>query len=267
MRAAQNAAQPLLQNGQTVLAVRHFTDSLFSFRTMRPAGFRFRSGEFAMIGLPQENGRPLLRAYSIASPNWDDALEFYSIKVPNGPLTSRLAKVAPGDEVILKPRPTGTLVTDALIPGGTLWLVSTGTGFAPFASIIRDPETYERFDKVVVTHTCRTRAELEYGNKVVDETLNHEFLREVVEGRLTHITSLTREPTEGLAGRITTLIQSGALFDAAEAPKWSPDRDRLMICGSTAMINDTKALAEAAGLAEGSNAKPGLYVVEKAFVG
>ncbi len=253
--------------GETVLSVKHYTDSLFAFRTARPAGFRFRSGEFAMLGLMQETGKPLLRAYSIASPNWDDALEFYSIKVPNGPLTSRLAKIVPGDEIILKPRPTGTLVADALIPGGTLWLVSTGTGIAPFASIIRDPEIYERFDRIVLTQTCRTRAELQYGNDVVAETLKHELLGEIVDGKLTHITSVTREPTAGLAGRVTNLIESGALFDAAGTPPWSPERDRVMICGSAAMIADTKALCERAGLTEGSNAKPGLFVVEKAFVG
>ncbi|GAB5375634.1 MAG: ferredoxin--NADP reductase [Acuticoccus sp.] len=261
------ARAPALANGQTVLSVRHYTDSLFAFRTTRPSGFRFRSGEFAMLGLPKEDGKPLLRAYSIASPNWDDSLEFYSIKVPNGPLTSRLAKIVPGDEVILKPRPTGTLVADALVPGGTLWLVSTGTGIAPFASIIRDPEIFEIFDRVILTHSCRTRAELQYGVDLVAETRGHELLGDVVGDKLTHITSVTREPTEGLAGRITHLIETGALFEAAGTGPWSPERDRVMICGSTAMIADTRALCEAAGLTEGSNAAPGLFVVEKAFVG
>jgi len=265
--AAAAPARTAPHPGETVLSVRHYTERLFAFRTTRPAGFRFRSGEFAMLGLPQENGRPLLRAYSMASPNWDDSLEFFSIKVPDGPLTSRLSRIRPGEEIILKPRPTGTLVTDALVPGGTLWLVSTGTGIAPFASIIRDPETYERFDRVILTHTCRTRAELQYGREVVAETLGHELLGEVVDGRLTHIQSVTREPTDGLAGRVTHLIETGALFDAAGTAPWSPERDRVMICGSAAMIADTRNLAEAAGLTEGSNAKPGLYVVEKAFVG
>lgn len=268
MSHATNAARaPSVPNGETVLSVQHYTDSLFSFRTTRPAGFRFRSGEFAMLGLLKDDGKPLLRAYSIASPNWDDSLEFFSIKVPNGPLTSRLAKIAPGDEIILKPRPTGTLVADALVPGGTLWLVSTGTGIAPFASIIRDPEIYERFDRVILTHSCRTRAELQYGFDLVAETRAHDLLGEVVDGKLAHITSVTREPTDGLAGRITHLIETGALFEAAGTAPWSPERDRVMICGSTAMIADTRALAEKAGLTEGSNAAPGLYVVEKAFVG
>lgn len=265
--APQATRAPAAIGGETVLSVRHYTDGLFSFRTTRPSGFRFRSGEFAMIGLPREDGKPLLRAYSIASPSWDDHLEFYSIKVPGGPLTSRLARILPGEEIILKPRPTGTLVADALIPGGTLWLVSTGTGIAPFASVIRDPEIYETFDRVVLTHTCRTRAELQYGFDLVEATRGHELLGEIVADKLTHVASVTREPTDGLAGRITQLIGTGALFQAAEAPPWSPERDRVMICGSAAMIEDTRALAEAAGLTEGSNAKPGLYVVEKAFVG
>lgn len=265
--ATQPATKPALPNAETVLAVQHYTDGLFSFRTTRPAGFRFRSGEFAMLGLPKEDGKPLLRAYSIASPSWDDTLEFYSIKVPNGPLTSRLAKIVPGDEIILKPRPTGTLVADALVEGGTLWLVSTGTGIAPFASVIRDPEIYEAFERVVLTHTCRTRAELQYGLDLVDGVRSHELLGEIVADRLTHITSVTREPAEGLAGRITQLIETGALFSHAQAPAWSPERDRVMICGSSAMIADTRALCEAAGLVEGSNAKPGHFVVEKAFVG
>lgn len=264
---SEPAAKPALPNAETVLAVRHYTDGLFSFRTTRPSGFRFRSGEFAMLGLPREDGKPLLRAYSIASPSWDDTLEFYSIKVPNGPLTSLLARITPGDEIILKPRPTGTLVADALVPGGTLWLISTGTGIAPFASIIRDPEIYEAFDRVVLTHTCRTGAELAYGQELVEATRRHELIGEIAEDKLTHITSVTREPTEGLAGRITQLIETGGLFAAAEAPAWSPERDRVMICGSSAMIADTKALCDAAGLEEGSNAKPGHYVVEKAFVG
>ena len=265
--SAAEARVPTLKDGQIVLGVHHYTDSLFSFRLTRPAGFRFRSGEFAVLGLPKEDGKPLLRAYSIASPNWDETLEFFSIKVPNGPLTSRLAKIQPGDEVILRPKPTGTLVADALIKGGNLWLVSTGTGIAPFASIIRDPEIYEEFDRVILTHTCRTTAELQYGFDVVNETMNHELLGEIVADKLTDITSVTREPTEGLAGRVTSLIESGALFEAAGTAPWSPERDRVMICGSAAMIADTRALCEAADLTEGSNAKPGLYVVEKAFVG
>jgi len=260
-------ARALSAPDRTVLSVRHYTDRLFSFRVSRPAGFRFRAGEFVMLGLPGDDGRPILRAYSVASPPWEDFLEFYSIKVPNGPLTSRLSKIAPGDAILLKPKTTGTLVADALFPGGTLWLVSTGTGFAPFASIIRDPQTYERFEHVMVTHTCRTAAELRYGVGVVAETRSHPLFGEFVEGRLGHVTSVTREPTAGLAGRVTELAHSGALFGAVGRPRWSPETDRIMGCGSTALLADLKADALAAGFAEGSNAAPGTFVVEKAFVG
>ncbi|WP_108663570.1 ferredoxin--NADP reductase [Acuticoccus kandeliae] len=254
---------------ETVLETRHYTDDLFSFRTTRPQSFRFRSGEFAMLGLPQENGKPLLRAYSIASPNWSDDLEFFSIKVPDGPLTSRLANVKPGDQILLRPKPTGTLVLDALLPGRTLWLVSTGTGIAPFASVARDPETYERFERVVLTHTCRKADELQYGIDVVDGIRRDPILSEIVGNRLSHIASVTRENAGPgtLEGRVTDLIRSGELFEASELPAWSPENDRVMICGSTAMIADTRALCEDAGLEEGSNSAPGRFVVEKAFVG
>ena len=253
---------------ETVLSTRHYTDDLFAFRTTRPASFRFRSGEFAMLGL-MANGKPLMRAYSIASPNWAEELEFFSIKVPEGPLTSRLAKIAPGDQILLKPRPTGTLVLDALLPGRTLWLVSTGTGIAPFASVARDPETYERFARVILTHTCRTQAELQYGIDVVDGIRADALLSDVVGDRLTHVASVTREDAGPgrLEGRITRLIKTGELFEATGTRPWSPDEDRVMLCGSTAMLADTRALCEAAGLEEGSNAHPGRFVVEKAFVG
>jgi ferredoxin--NADP+ reductase len=255
-------------DGETVLSVRHYTDDLFAFRLTRPRGFRFRSGEFAMLGLPGDNGKPILRAYSIASPNWDDALEFFSIKVPDGPLTSRLQKIATGDPVILRPRATGTLVLDALLPGRTLWLVATGTGIAPFASIVRDPATYEAYERVVLVHTARTMAELGYGFDVVADVRANEFLADVARDRLVHLTTVTREtPAAGtLLGRGTHLIASGTLLEAAGAAPWGPD-DRVMICGSTAMIADTRALCERAGLEEGSNASPGRFVVEKAFVG
>lgn len=253
---------------ETVLATRHYTDDLFAFTTTRPPSFRFRSGEFAMLGL-MTNGKPLLRAYSIASPNWAAELEFFSIKVPDGPLTSRLAHIREGDEILLKPKPTGTLVLDALLPGETLWLVSTGTGIAPFASVARDPETYERFERVVLTHTCRTAAELQYGIDVVDGIRKDELLSELVGDRLTHVASVTREEAGPgtLEGRVTNLIESGELFEATGTSPWSPDSDRVMICGSSAMLHDTRALCEAAGLQEGSNSQPGRFVVEKAFVG
>ena len=163
------AAKPvILPDAQTVTDVRHWTDKLFSFRVTRPASLRFRSGEFVMIGLLGDNGKPLLRAYSIASPAWDDELEFYSIKVQDGPLTSKLQHIQPGDQIILRPKPVGTLVLDALLPGKRLWFFATGTGIAPFASLMRDPDTYERYDQIIMMHTCRDVAELEYGRQLID---------------------------------------------------------------------------------------------------
>jgi ferredoxin--NADP+ reductase len=250
---------------ETVLSVTHWTDFLFSFKITRPAGFRFRSGEFVMMGL-EVDGKPLLRAYSIASPNWDDELEFFSIKVPDGPLTSRLQKIQPGDQVLLGRKPVGTLVLDALKPGKNLYLLSTGTGFAPFASVIRDPETLEKFDRVIVTHTCRDAAELDYSKHTIGALMDHEFLGELVSGRLYYYESVTREPYFR-NGRITTLIENGDIFQSVGLPPFNPETDRAMICGSTAMIADTKALLDQAGLEEGSNANPAEFVIEKAFVG
>ncbi|UOM34697.1 ferredoxin--NADP reductase [Acuticoccus sp. I52.16.1] len=253
---------------ETVLSTHHYTDDLFSFKTTRPSSFRFRSGEFAMLGL-MADGKPLLRAYSIASPNWADELEFYSIKVPNGPLTSRLQHIKPGDEILLKPKATGTLVHDALVPGKNLWLVSSGTGIAPFTSVARDPETYERFEQVILVQTCRQMAELQYGIDIVDEIRSDEMLSELVGDRLKHVATVTRESPgpNTLEGRCTDLIRSGDLFEVTGTSPWSPEDDRVMICGSTAMLTDTRELCEAAGLDEGSNSQPGRFVVEKAFVG
>lgn len=253
---------------EKVLEVEHYTDRLFSFSITRPPSFRFRSGEFVMIGLPAEEGqkRPIMRAYSIASPSWDEKIEFYSIKVPDGPLTSRLQKIKEGDTVLLSKKPVGTLVLDALLPGKRLYMFSTGTGIAPFASLIRDPETYERYDEVILTHTCRQEAELSYGLRLVDECKNDPLVGEMMDGKLLHITSLTREEYP-LKGRITTLIESGKLFENAGVPKMNPETDRVMICGSMDMINDTKAICESFGLREGSNSQPAELVVEKAFVG
>lgn len=259
-------AIPSSLNAVTVVDVTHWTDRLFSFRVTRPQSFRFRSGEFVMLGLMKDDGKPLLRAYSIASPAWDHELDFFSIKVPDGPLTSRLQKIQVGDEILLGKKPTGTLVLDALLPGKTLYLLSTGTGIAPFASIIRDPETYDRFERVILTQTCRDVAELAYGEKIVSDTLEDPLVGEMVAGRLIHYTSATREDHVH-TGRITTLIESGALFDDLGVGPVDPESDRVMICGSMEMIQDTKTLVEAAGLEEGSNAKPGQYVIEKAFVG
>ncbi len=255
-----------LADAQTVTSVTHWTDRLFSFRITRPASLRFRSGEFVMIGLPGDNGKPILRAYSIASPVWDEELEFYSIKVPNGPLTSRLANIRVGDAIILRPKPTGTLVLDALIPGKRLYLLATGTGIAPFASLLRDPETYEKFDQVVLTHTCRERTDLAYGEELMERIARDPLVGEASAGRLTYYPTTTQEPSRN-TGRITERIASGKLFEDLGVPAWSAQGDRVMICGSMGFNLDVKALAQTAGLEEGSNARPGTFVLEKAFVG
>ena len=243
--------------------IRHWTDRTFSFDCERPQGFRFRSGEFAMIGL-MVDGKPLLRAYSIASPSWDDTLEFYSIKVQDGPLTSRLQHLKAGDEIVMRPKPVGTLVHDALVPGKRLFLFSTGTGIAPFASIIRDPETYEKFDRVVLTHTCRQVAELDYGLDLVAKIRGDEMLSELVGEKLLHIATTTREESPAM-GRMTDWIRDGRLA-AAAGGALDPANDRVMICGSMAMLQEHKALCEGAGMIEGSNSEPGQFVIEKAFV-
>lgn len=253
---------------EKVLSVEHFTDRLFRFEITRPSSFRFRSGEFIMIGLPktEDQLKPIMRAYSVASPAWDEKLEFYSIKVPDGPLTSRLQKIKEGDTILLGKKPVGTLVLDALLPGKRLYMFSTGTGIAPFASLIRDPETYERYDQVILTHTCRQKAELSYGIRLVNDLKDDPLVGEMVGDKLLHVASLTREEYP-LMGRITTLIKSGELFKNAGTPPLNPKEDRVMICGSMDMINDTKALVETFGLNEGSNSQPAEFVVEKSFVG
>jgi ferredoxin--NADP+ reductase len=261
----QRAAPPANVHVARVKTVRHYTDKLFAFTCERPAALRFRSGEFVMIGL-MAGEKPLLRAYSIASPSWGDELAFYSIKVPDGPLTSRLQNIAPGDELLVGRKPTGTLVLDAVAPGRRLFLISTGTGVAPFASLIREPETYQRFDEVILTHTCRTDRELDYGREVVAAALADLLVGEEARAKLRHVTSLTREE-HALHGRITTLIENGALFEALGAPPPDPASDRVMICGSAAVLRDVKALMLAAGLDEGSNHEPGSFVVERAFAG
>jgi ferredoxin--NADP+ reductase len=263
----ETAATPvILPDAQTVTSVRHYTDRLFAFRVTRPRSLRFRSGEFVMIGLMGENGKPLLRAYSIASPSWDEELEFYSIKVPDGPLTSKLQHIQPGDQIILRPKPVGTLVHDALLPGKRLWLFATGTGFAPFASLLRDPETWEKYDQVIMTHTCREVAELTYGREVVESLKDDELIGEMVEGKLLYYPTTTREQSPKM-GRITTLIESGEVFRDIGIPPLDPKVDRAMVCGSLAFNLDIKALLEKAGLHEGANSDPAEFVVEKAFVG
>lgn len=248
---------------ETVTEVEHYTDRLFRFRLTRPAAFRFRSGEFVMIGLP--GVKPVWRAYSIASPSWDETIEFYSIKVADGPLTEHLQKIQPGDTVWFRKKPTGTLVLDALLPGQRLWMISTGTGFAPFASLIRDPDAYEKFDQVIVTHTCRDAAELAYSQNTVAETMEDPLVGELAKGRLHLVATTTRENTP-MMGRITTLIEDGSVFAHLGLPPLDPEMDRVMICGSMAMLKDVKALVEQAGFTEGSNASPGQFVVERAFV-
>ncbi|MFO1142593.1 MAG: ferredoxin--NADP reductase [Amaricoccus sp.] len=243
--------------------IRHWTDRTFSFNCERPQGFRFRSGEFVMIGL-MVDGKPLVRAYSIASPSWDDELEFYSIKVQDGPLTSRLQHISAGDEIVMRPKPVGTLVHDALLPGKRLFLFSTGTGIAPFASIIRDPETYEKFEQVVLTHTCREVRELDYGYDLLARIRSDEMLSEMVGDKLFHIPTTTREDSPAM-GRMTDWIRDGRLA-AAAGGALDPATDRVMICGSMAMLQEHKALCEAAGMSEGSNSEPGQFVIEKAFV-
>lgn len=267
---AAKTAPKTLPDAQTVTTVTHWTDSLFSFRVTRPASLRFRSGEFVMIGLLGDNGKPLLRAYSIASPNWDEELEFYSIKVPDGPLTSKLQHIRPGDEIILRPKPVGTLVLDALLPGKRLWFLATGTGIAPFASLMRDPETYERYEQVVMMHTCRTAAELAYGRDLVanlrHDPLLSELYGEDFANRLIYYPTTTREDSPRM-GRITDNLSSGKVFADLGLPPMSPGTDRAMVCGSLAFNVDVKAVLEGFGLREGANSDPKEFVVEKAFVG
>jgi ferredoxin--NADP+ reductase len=260
------AVKPHLPDAQTVTSVTHWTDRLFSFRVTRPKSLRFRSGEFVMIGLPGDNGKPLLRAYSIASPSWDEELEFYSIKVPDGPLTSRLQHIQPGDEIILRPKPVGTLVLDALLPGKRLWFLATGTGIAPFASLMRDPETYERYDQVIMMHTCRGLAELEYGRSLVESLNEDPLIGEMVAGKLLYYPTTTREDCDSM-GRITDNLTSGKVFADLGLPRMDPATDRAMVCGSLAFNIDVKAVLEGFGLREGANSEPKEYVVEKAFVG
>jgi ferredoxin--NADP+ reductase len=263
--AGAGTAYPIPSNvfAETVTLVEHYTDRLFRFRITRPQSFRFRSGEFVMIGLPNAE-RPVYRAYSIASPAWDEELEFFSIKVPGGPLTEHLQRIEVGDTILMKKKPTGTLVNDALLPGRRLYMFATGTGIAPFASLIRDPETYDKFDRVILTHTCRLVAELKYGQELVAAIADDPLIGEFAD-RLTYYATATREPFER-EGRITDLMETGRLFEDLGVPRISPEEDRGMICGSMAMLRDVKAMLEGFGLEEGSNSQPGQFVVERAFV-
>ena len=246
-----------------VLSVHHWTDTLFSFRTTRDPAFRFRNGEFTMIGLEVE-GKPLLRAYSVVSANYEEELEFFSIKVPNGPLTSRLQHLKVGDPIIIGKKPTGTLVLDNLIAGRHLYLLGTGTGLAPFLSIIKDPETYERFEKVVLVHGCRQVSELAYGETITETLPRHEFLGEAISSQLVYYPTVTREPFRN-RGRITDLMVSGKLFADIGLPPMSIENDRFMLCGSPEMIRDTRILLADGGYEEGNHGEAGRFVIEKAF--
>ncbi|MGE4612122.1 MAG: ferredoxin--NADP reductase [Paracoccaceae bacterium] len=266
IQTAETIKASRLPDAQIVTSVTHWSDRLFSFRIARPRSLRFRSGEFVMIGLMGDNGKPLLRAYSIASPAWDDELEFYSIKVQDGPLTSRLQNIQVGDEVIIRPKPVGTLVLDALLPGKRLYLISTGTGIAPFASLTRDPDIYERFDQVILVHTTREVAGLAYGAQLVKNILSDPLVGEEARDKLLYYPTTTGESSVNM-GRPTDFLRSGKLADDLGLPSLNVTSDRVMICGSIGLNKDMKVIAENVGLSEGSNSQPGEYVVEKAFVG
>lgn len=248
---------------ETVLSVHHWTDRLFSFTTTRDASLRFLNGHFTMIGL-RVNGKPLVRAYSIASANYEEHLEFLSIKVEDGPLTSRLQHIQVGDPILVGRKPTGTLVVDYLRPGRRLYLLGTGTGLAPFLSIVRDPELYERFEHIVLVHGVRQREELAYHDMLTEHLPTHEYLGEMVSAKLRYVPTVTREEFHTM-GRIPDLIRGGQLAQQTALPELHPDEDRVMICGSPAMLRELKGLLEQRGFEEGSTTRPGDFVIERAF--
>ena len=248
---------------EKVLTVHHWTDRLFSFTTTRDTALRFSNGHFTMIGL-RVDGKPLLRAYSIVSANYEEHLEFLSIKVPDGPLTSRLQHIQVGDTIIVGKKPTGTLLCDYLLPGKRLYMLGTGTGLAPFMSIVRDPETYEKFEQVILVHGVREVGELAYRDMLVEHLPHHEFLGEMVTEKLKYYPTVTREEFVH-QGRITELIESGKIFSDLGVPELNATEDRVMICGSPAMLRDLKCMLEARGFHEGNTTKPGDFVIERAF--
>ncbi|PIE45999.1 MAG: ferredoxin--NADP(+) reductase [Gammaproteobacteria bacterium] len=249
---------------ETVTDIHHWNETLFSFRTTRRPTYRFKNGHFVMIGL-EVNNKPLMRAYSIASANWEEHLEFFSIKVQNGPLTSRLQHLKVGDEVLMSEKSTGTLVTDYLLPGKNLWLISTGTGLAPFMSIIKDPEIYEQFDKVILTHGVRYISELAYEDYIENELPHNEYFGDTVSGKLLYYPTVTREAYKN-QGRLTDLIKSGKLNKDLQMPPMSPEVDRFMVCGSPSMLKETCQILDAMGFREGTKKEQGHYAIERAFV-
>jgi len=250
---------------ERVLAVRHWNAGLFSFTTTRDAGLRFENGQFVMVGLPSD-GKPLLRAYSIASANWEEVLEFFSINVPGGALTSRLQHIAPGDEVLLSRKPVGTLLLHDVHPGRNLYLLATGTGLAPFLSLVKDPAIYERYERIVLTHGVRETADLAYRDYIERELPHHEFLGELVSRQLLYYPAVTRESFR-TQGRLTTLLESGAMAQSLGLAPIDPVLDRFMICGSPRMLADLRAILDARGFTASPRiGTPGEYVFERAFV-
>ena len=251
-------------NTETVLSVRHWTDTLFSFTATRDPGFRFISGQFVMIGL-EVDGRPLVRAYSMCSAHYEENLEFFSIKVPSGDLTSRLQHLRAGDKILVGRKPTGTLIQDNLMPGKTLYMLGTGTGLAPFVSIIRDPEVYERYDHLVLVHGCRAIAELGYGELIVNRLREDAYLGDLARHKFLYYPTVTREPFRNM-GRVTTLLETGKLQSDLGLPRLNRESDRVMLCGSPEMLRDLMRFLKGRDFVEGNHAEPGHFVIEKAFV-
>jgi ferredoxin--NADP+ reductase len=251
-------------NEERVLSVRHWNDSLFSFTTTRNTGFRFRNGHFVMVGIDVE-GRPLMRAYSLVSANYDEHLEFYSIKMPDGALTSRLQHIEPGQPILVSRKPTGTLLVENLRPGKRLYLLATGTGLAPFMSIIRDPETYDRFEHVIIAHGVRRVSDLGYRSYIEEELPKHELVGDQVQQQLLYYPTVTREPFRN-QGRINDLVESGKLAQDLGLPALDAAHDRVMLCGSPTMLKDLSTVLESRGFDEGNSDERGAYLIERAFV-
>jgi ferredoxin--NADP+ reductase len=251
-------------NTETITGVHHWNETLFSFTSTRDPGFRFKNGHFIMIGLQQETG-PLMRAYSIASANYEDEMEFFSIKVADGPLTSKLQNLVVGDEILMSQKPTGTLISEDLLPGKNLYLLSTGTGLAPFMSIIKDPEVYENFDRVILTHSVRWKSELAYQDLIENQLPNNPYFGDSVREKLLYYPTVTREPFRN-NGRLTELMKSGKLFLDLGLPKPNIEDDRFMICGSPAMLKDLSGILKSHGFIETRQGVLGQFVTERAFV-